>query len=128
MSGFPKMTPEWKQEWLRLLRSGEYRQVSGTLCKIGARGAKSDGFCCLGVIGDDLVQRGHAVWVEDNLGLRRSDLFLSTLEGDYRGEGSLLTSQQHLIGLDNEAETVLIDMNDQGKSFAEIADWIEVNL
>lgn len=39
-----KEAPEWIEDWIKELLSGEYRQVKGALYD-----SKLDGFCCLGV-------------------------------------------------------------------------------
>jgi hypothetical protein len=46
-----KMNPEWKEKWLKALRSGEFKQCKGTLYSNGA-------FCCLGVLAE-IVHREH---------------------------------------------------------------------
>src|SRR5689334_12189419 len=52
-----RMTAELRDAWCAALRSGKYEQGTGRLCKDGK-------FCCLGVLGDLLVQRGLAKWSE----------------------------------------------------------------
>src|SRR5690348_17476896 len=47
-----RMDPQIKAEWVAALRSGEYRQGSGTLR------SDQDEFCCLGVLCDLAVKAG----------------------------------------------------------------------
>lgn len=98
------MDAELKRKWVEALRSGEYEQ--GRL-KLNSHGR----YCCLGVLCDVAGLK----W------LRCSELgFIPA--GDH--------IHQHLVrfGIANESSD-LVDMNDnQGKTFAEIADYIEANL
>ncbi len=98
------MTPADKAQWINALRSGDYKQGVGALFQ-----RSSNQYCCLGVLGDlhDLVD----------------------------GKGRLRNPKDHNYCflpralLDGVAQSYLVDMNDQeGKSFAEIADWIEENV
>lgn len=104
------MKPEVKEEWVKALRSGEYEQGEGFLCKNGR-------FCCLGVLIDVAVE-GDWVLVEDSLGC-----------GDYwaldGNSGTLPVERQQELGLSGICHGQLTAMNDDGISFAEIATWIE---
>lgn len=96
---------EVKAKWIAALRSGEYQQCKGKLKD------HEGGYCCLGVLakieprlaepdpdGDELLSRDS--W--------------TAMGGSTRYDGSL-------------SQTVLSDKNDQGETFAEIADFIEGN-
>jgi len=50
-----KLKPEIKEIWCNALESGEYPQSKGSLYS-------SQGFCCLGVLGDLAVKAGVAKW------------------------------------------------------------------
>lgn len=127
------LKPEIKALWIEALRSGEYEQGQEYL-------NSEKGFCCLGVLCDIAIKegvipdwrekpepqaygQGHELiavkWVlgsasllprevHDWAGLKRDDEF-STL--GYLGDGTSLAS-----------------MNDNGSTFAEIADVIEEKL
>lgn len=87
-----------KTDWLKALRSGEYEKTTSYLRRDG-------GFCCLGVL--------CAIQGE-------------TFEG--RSQSSLATSkvpEKYAAGLSRDEQEVLAHLNDEGKSFAEIADVIE---
>ncbi len=100
-----------KEKWVKALRSGKYSQTTGKL-------RKPDGFCCLGVLCDI---SGKGEW-ED-----RTDYF------SFRGYGAHVSNLTPIelaaeIGLTSYKEDELTSMNDRGKSFDEIADWIEYNV
>lgn len=96
------MEPELKAKWIEALRSGKYQQTQHRL--------KDDkGFCCLGVLCD--------VQGADFKAIRAK---YDTL--------SLSQSPPEYLGTIGGACSTLVQMNDEGKSFAEIADYIEQNL
>jgi hypothetical protein len=99
-----KLDPEFKAKWCAALRSGEYKQ--------GRHGLRDgDRYCCLGVACDVLDPKG---WD----GARFGGL-----------AGHMPDAVGHRIGLFRVAMYRLADMNDlDGKSFSEIADYIEANL
>jgi len=105
------MKAEFKQKWLEALRGGQYKQGKNVL-----RTAQ-DEFCCLGVLCDVVSPDG---WEADG------SLEGGFLHGDRKGFLSmgvkLATSFPELH------EVKLSNMNDEGKSFAEIANWIEENI
>lgn len=97
------MDAKLKTEWLQALRSGKYKQ---------ARYVLKDGrgrYCCLGVLADlhgvDWIEMKHNLWTL-NVG--------QSVATEY--------------GLDWNTGGVLSEMNDTGKSFAEIADYIEAHV
>jgi hypothetical protein len=101
-----KLPVEFKAKWIAALRSGEYKQGEGEL-----HNPHRDTYCCLGVAG-----RIAGVSAED---LRR-DGFLKK---------EMSNSIPYCLVNDNGTVSRLIAMNDsEGKSFSEIADYIESNL
>ena len=107
---------EWRRKWVEALRSGEYRQTTGTL-----RGISDGGFCCLGVL-CEISKTGE--WVQDDGSWRYA--------GPHHSDHATLSKPlQQLVGLRNQTGRIsrsagLTIMNDDdGKSFAEIADVIE---
>jgi hypothetical protein len=113
------MNPELKSRWTTKLRSGDYPQGKGALRK---RGEEQDLFCCLGVLCEIAADEGvvHRSVRPKNVGWNC----------DYNEEGAVLPIELEAwsgISLDDRQE--LMDMNDmQGKTFMEIADWIDANL
>lgn len=102
------MDAEIKAKWTAALRSGNYQQAFGML--------RLDGrFCCLGVLCDI---SGIGEWTA-------TECFAYP---DDTTETVLPTSMRLAYGISDAAERWLMEMNDGGASFAEIADYIEVNL
>ena len=100
-------------EWVAALRSGKYSQTTGTL-------RDEVGFCCLGVACDLSDPEG---WV---------DIGQPEFRFVYNREDSQLQERSYLpphireqLGVNNLLEITLVEMNDNGKSFEEIADYIE---
>lgn len=91
------------QKWIDALRSGKYKQANGTL-----HDPVTGGFCCLGVY-------CHVV-------TKDSKAYLS--EGS-EGPDQAYDKFEHILGHNLKYE--LMKMNDNGKTFAEIADVIEEN-
>lgn len=133
MNNVPTIKPEWlagitmtqvqKDQWLVALRSGEYQQARGELCALDEAG-DVNGYCCLGVLAKsvfeiDNMPLNEGSWLED-IGLERvfgpADAGYGFLYGVKRPE-SWTNIQRALAAL-----------NDNGKSFTEIADFIEKNI
>lgn len=91
------MEPELKRKWVDALRSGKFERGNGRL--------KADSkYCCLGVL-------RHIANPRD----KRRAAHAHLLHSDQLAE----------FGLSNSEQTKLADMNDNGKTFSEIADYIE---
>lgn len=111
------MNKRVKQKWLKALRSGEYRQ--GTK-QLESRGA----FCCLGVL-EDLYRTAEQVrWTRhaSSKGFHSKDCA--------KWSGLETARDIDYAALSPRKSTVkkLVNMNDDGKTFPEIANWIEENL
>lgn len=108
------MKTELKKKWVEKLRSGEYKQTTQFL-------KTSNGYCCLGVLCDILGSKweiGDFVYHENP----------ETVYINEDGHDSFPSKEIcEMINNDEDEVNVdeLIQMNDSGKSFAEIADWIE---
>lgn len=102
------MNAELKAKWIEALRSGRYEQGRERL-------RSDDGFCCLGVLCDVY---DSSQWVTDpELGgylYDKAYAFLPTFLPAFAALGP--------------TEATLAGLNDEGKSFVEIADYIEANL
>jgi hypothetical protein len=118
-----------KDRWVKALRSGKYQQGKSKLRKLATTSIgdttepQQEQFCCLGVLCDlvepKLWEKRHDEWAngsdEDGCGMPREEL-------------------QRKLGLNkpvtrsDETTTIadkLAEMNDEGKSFKQIANWIE---
>lgn len=106
------MDPVLKTKWLAALRSGEYKQGKHFLVDHNAENNETT-HCCLGVLCEVA-------------GSRR----LPSVDG-YMVNYVVCTEElaDYAFGLTLKIQKYLMSMNDnQGKSFNEIADWIEENL
>lgn len=103
-----------KTKWLEKLRSGEYKQ--GKYC---LRDYK-DEFCCLGVL-CDIINPDE--WVKQHNEEEHRPRFM------FRGQMEIIDLPMAVeIGLPEDVRRVAVRMNDNGKTFAEIADYLESNL
>lgn len=124
-----KMDPEYKAEWLKRLRSGEYEQGKRYL-------NKDDKFCCLGVLCEIGVERGILVSDSEN-GITEYRTVGSRNEGPPRA-ANLPGDFSHKLGLGGYPEPVVVRddgdavslavLNDMGMTFPKIADLIEEQL
>lgn len=110
---YAKLRSDIKKSWLKALRSGNYEQ-----CRKRLR--HDDAYCCLGVLCD---LRNADAWTKTSGGT-----WLYNFPTGVRNEETIPFEELFEMTLDSDARTALIDMNDDGKSFAEIADWIEAKL
>ena len=108
------MNPELKQKWIEALRSGDYKQTKEKLRRWG-------GYCCLGVLCEVAKPKGwngHAILIKD-------------LEGEDTNyiyeEAELPDVTLSELGLSYVYAVMLMEMNDTGNSFEEIATCIEGN-
>ena len=114
-----KMDPELKAKWLEALRSGKYRQAVGALRRNADSG---DSFCCLGVLCDVLDPND---WTEEDITYSWG---LNSYGKDERQGAVLPTPVTEQYHISRNRMWDLTGLNDKGKSFSEIADWIEDHL
>ena len=121
------LKPDIKAKWLEALRSGEYAQAKGALKDdLDPDDPTKVGYCCLGVLCELARQEG---------GVLNSVSKSFTGTYNYDGESGLLPySVQRWSGLNDSSPEYqnedgeyiwLTDLNDNGKTFAELADIIE---
>ncbi len=105
-----KLPKEFKDKWVKALRSGEYAQRKGCLHSNGR-------YCCLGVA---CIEAGFSTEELGDIGVIDSII-------ESRNEDIYNTIPEALIG-DEKTNTIvnfLIKNNDNGHSFKDIANWIE---
>jgi hypothetical protein len=111
------MKSELKDEWVRALRSGDYKQGNGALLKDGK-------YCCLGVLADILEPEA---WQPSTDGRMRWNDRIGTLVDNFQ---DLRPKDQHKLIDMNDGS--IPDGHDQSpiniRTFDEIADWIEANV
>lgn len=112
------MDTEVKKAWVKALRSGDYKQGQNKLALRKPHGKTKH--CCLGVL------------CEITPGVKRRqqfDPYFGIYEIAFDGEyGYLPPELRERIGLPGDEQEHLTVLNDSGKTFAEIADYIEEKL
>ena len=119
------------KKWVAALRSGEYAQTKGALCK---EGEKYDRFCCLGVLTELYIQDHNAKKKKNakkQIGWEKS---LTDKELCFNEEEAVLANAvKEWAGVRTyhgelaHKRDVLTVLNDRGMSFKRIADIIEDN-
>jgi hypothetical protein len=126
-----RIESKFKEKWLVALRSDIYTQIQGRL------GDGSDGRCCLGVGADVagvhnfLRANDQATENSEHVTRMYSDENVDEDTYSYDHIKSDFPSQDMLYkmgGLDCQDASTLAEMNDNGETFAKIADYIEENL
>lgn len=116
---WPKMDADIKRQWVEALRSGKYPQAKKAL--------RTDaGYCCLGCVADVLGCKWSIT--SDHLGRYRAEIV--DTEGEYYSGSRdwLPYPLEEKASLPPTVQQFLAGMNDDRKSFAEIADFIDANL
>ena len=116
------MDEHWKDRWVTALRSGDYVQTEGTLCRVEDGPDGVDTYCCLGVLCELVPNTTKDKLDDDGDGVVFSYTYNKTT-----GIGRLPRDISGIANLSALAETTLVQMNDDGVSFEEIADHIENN-
>jgi hypothetical protein len=122
-----KMDPALLDKWLAALRSGEYEQTKGAL-------RRDNSFCCLGVLCDVISPDG---WQKNNDKDVGSSSYCYNFDEVNRNSAVIPRTPGVKLGLyelDEDAadacriSDMAMDMNDEGKTFPEIADYLESKL
>ena len=104
-----------KKRWIKALRSDEYVQGTGSL--VHPKGGY-DAFCCLGVLCDVLGEEFSKT--VSGLGIAINSSGFNT--------GRLPWRLLNRVSMSEGEQQYLIYMNDTGKSFKQIANYIETAL
>jgi len=119
------MDEQIKTEWLSRLRSGKYIQGKNTLRQPLTDGGHAH--CCLGVLCDIFAEDGEGQWDGSNFFYGKDGGL-----GLNSGDGILPENLARKAGLEanplTRGRASLAELNDDGVSFADIADLIEVEL
>lgn len=108
------LTAAQKEQWLKDLRSGEFKQGKSRLCSIYPDG--SEHYCCLGVLAHRQSIHCELEKVDDAL-TRKVYYF----KGDESGYAGITPNSLYW-------DAYVVALNDEGAPFSEIADWIEANV
>ena len=119
------MKAELKEKWVAALRSREFKQGQGALKEVTDIEKNKVAHCCLGVLHE--ISGGK--WHRDKYDDPKS-------EGTFRTGGNSTTTSasdcylegKFTHGLDQNTQKELAEMNDSGKKFYQIANWIEKNI
>lgn len=127
-----KMNPEVKGPWLEALRSGEYTQGVTRL-------RMKNNFCCLGVLCDLHRKAGLGDWGDTDAS-GEGLLYVPNADG-FSDAATLPKAVQEWAGIDAnpvvevlherlglEINASIAELNDEGKTFEEIAEIIERDL
>jgi len=102
-------------DWVKALRSGEFVQGKGKLRKVDNRKTNSVRHCCLGVlreiVGDNAVRSAA-----------KGDMLTQKF---FEKHGLIHTAKNHRKDQPMFNQNMLATMNDQGKTFEQIAKRIE---
>jgi len=124
------MKQEFKDIWVKALRSDEYKQTKGSL-------RNADGFCCLGVLCDLVKDEVGIDWAEaDPWGVTYFGDMASVLPARVYILAELRTGSPKVKkpdgfkgrGSEGLDTSTLADLNDNGYTFEQIADIIEEEL
>lgn len=110
------MKKDIKVKWIDALRSGKYEQGQKNLRSLDNK------FCCLGVLCDIIDNKKWETFEKANSAKQ-------TYPYTYNGYTGILNYKMVTeLKIKDSEQVFLTNMNDTGKSFAEIADYIEENL
>lgn len=119
------MDKQVKKDWVKMLRSGKYRQGKEALAK--RDNSKHLYRCCLGVLCDVMGAKRTEV---DGCG--KPGCCPTEIQYSYKGTADtdlLPSALADEVGLPQKTQENLACMNDiRNLSFSEIADWIDSNL
>ena len=124
------MDRKLKQRWLDALRSGRYRQTDSSLKTQFGRIAEPH-YCCLGVL---IEIEAPEEFVRDGSGLAtlRWELPANAddpnVDDDLRSTSYLNRKLMERFDISEADMLAAAEMNDNGESFEQIADWIEENV
>jgi hypothetical protein len=113
-----------KKAWVEALRSGEYKQGRGRLCKTFNG---EDLYCCLGVLANECAD---GYWVQSSDSVYDGYIEWGFTRSGYDGlpEQVIPISLEKKLGIDEKTMFRLANINDMGYTFQQIADWIEESL
>lgn len=120
MTTYPVMDPEVKVKWVEALRSGQFKQGEGYL-------KTRDGCnCCLGVLAEITGIQSKPSECEIDDGSYSYSFPNPSFPDGYNYE--IHETPIGYCGIAKQPRNELMNMNDDGMPFPEIADWIERNL
>ncbi len=123
------MDVQVKAEWVAELRSGVRQQGKGAL------NHNNNKFCCLGVLCDLLKDRINGQWVKADgrnllfvMGEYDPKSHIPNDTTDYSSQSYLPRRLREQLGIEAAAALRLARLNDEGRTFDEIANIIEQDM
>lgn len=119
------MDKELKAKWLAALRGGKYKQGKGFL-RTG-----DDCFCCLGVLCDLVHPEGWGETKKMTACVGTKSIEAPAVRFNWSEDYDFHSLPWHLrdeINMPGEEVGEVMQMNDNGKTFSQIADYIEKKL
>lgn len=120
---YKKIDPIFKALWIADLRSGKFTQCQGQL----RDDYDEKKYCCLGLACDTFcrkIMKKKSIWVRShNFATNTSETPIKT-EFQFN-KGFMPSWLSDKIKLPKRTQDRLAHMNDAGKTFDQIADWIE---
>lgn len=126
-----KMDVDIKKKLVEALRSGDYAQTRGYLRLNNAFDDRPAGFCCLGVFSEVAMASGVAIHTtEDQSGIVKYHGGTDEYGMPEKSTAFLLGDVSKWLGWETDSllDSSLMTINDNGGSFALIADLIEEHL
>jgi hypothetical protein len=115
---------ERRQRLVDELRSGSWDQTYGVLRRLAVRSDAPVGFCCLGVACQLAVKSGLDVLIELGTYHQAFDGQESTLPDSVQSYYEFSSNDGTFYGSSIDLASSLVLLNDNGKTFGEIADAI----
>ena len=112
------------KKWVKALRSGEYVQGKGALCRVGE---KYDYFCCLGVLTDIYMQEIGDLNIGTIGSIMGKDIQYDFYIGSLPPKVRKWSGVKSGTGAFKRTSLSYINDSSRNKSFKEIADIIERN-
>lgn len=110
-----KRNNDFIKRWIRWLRETDFEQTDGEL-------REDDSFCCLG------IACHYSTKMKRKKRFEADKIHYQFTETNDEHYGYLPADFRRWVGLTYDEELELMEMNDEGKSFDEIADWLEENV
>jgi hypothetical protein len=111
----PLTNADAKAAWLSALRSGNFGQTKTQLRNL----FDLNRFCCLGVMCEVFKDAVNGEWKKDLFGIKDEQRYVG-------GYPPLAVTKY--VGMTDDTQRFISGLNDDGATFAEIADYIEANL
>lgn len=119
------MKAELKEKWVKALRSREFKQGQGSLKELVDVEKNKVVHCCLGVLHEISGGKWHRDKYDDP---NQTGVFKTGGNSTTTSASDSFLEGKYMNGLDEDTQKQLAEMNDNGKKFYQIANWIEKNI